>query len=263
MAPFGRYVLLRRRGGRGDPVGSGRLAARGPALMSRYDAQTARTALLAQADHVVDWLSGLDETGWAAPSVLPGWTVTVLAGHVTGVLRSVPDLLARPTKARPLPLAEHFPPDAAVPDEAERDRAERDEQAAAWAGTPPPALLAEFRGVRARVADAAIPRPPAAVAVRRGAAAVADVLLSRVWELVVHADDLGRSVPGRRPPRLDPAAVRLAVRGFADLLAARAPGRSVELRVPPYAAVQCIAGPRHTRGTPPTRWPGSGSRPAG
>lgn len=34
-------------------------------------------------------------------------------------------------------------------------------------------------------------------------------------------------------------------------LAARAPGRSVEVRVPPYGAVQCVAGPRHTRGTPP------------
>ena len=30
-----------------------------------------------------------------------------------------------------------------------------------------------------------------------------------------------------------------------------APGKSVELRVPPYAAVQCVAGPKHTRGTPP------------
>ncbi len=30
-----------------------------------------------------------------------------------------------------------------------------------------------------------------------------------------------------------------------------APGRSVEVRVPPYGAVQCVDGPRHTRGTPP------------
>jgi hypothetical protein len=29
-----------------------------------------------------------------------------------------------------------------------------------------------------------------------------------------------------------------------------APGNSVELRVPPYAAIQCVAGPKHTRGTP-------------
>ncbi|WP_019632171.1 sterol carrier family protein [Actinomadura atramentaria] len=42
-----------------------------------------------------------------------------------------------------------------------------------------------------------------------------------------------------------------AVRFLLDELAARAPGRSVEVRVPPHAAVQCVAGPHHTRGTPP------------
>lgn len=41
-----------------------------------------------------------------------------------------------------------------------------------------------------------------------------------------------------------------AVRYTAEELALRAPGRAVEVRVPPYAAVQCIEGPRHTRGTP-------------
>ncbi|GIH72732.1 sterol carrier family protein [Sphaerimonospora thailandensis] len=46
-------------------------------------------------------------------------------------------------------------------------------------------------------------------------------------------------------------AARFAVRHLLDELAARSPGRSVEVRVPPYAAVQCVAGPRHTRGTPP------------
>jgi len=45
--------------------------------------------------------------------------------------------------------------------------------------------------------------------------------------------------------------VRDAVRGLLTALAKRAPGRSVEVRVPPYGAVQCVAGPRHTRGTPP------------
>ncbi|MCW2667367.1 MAG: hypothetical protein JWN57_2329 [Frankiales bacterium] len=43
----------------------------------------------------------------------------------------------------------------------------------------------------------------------------------------------------------------LAVRGLAERLAEWAPGHHVELRVPPYTAVQCVAGPRHTRGTPP------------
>jgi uncharacterized SCP-like protein len=48
-----------------------------------------------------------------------------------------------------------------------------------------------------------------------------------------------------------PGALRAAARYLAALLAARAPGRAVEVRVPPYAAAQCIEGPRHTRGTPP------------
>src|SRR5262252_1895789 len=48
-----------------------------------------------------------------------------------------------------------------------------------------------------------------------------------------------------------PGALRAAARYLARLLAARSPGRAVEVRVPPYAAVQCIEGPRHTRGTPP------------
>jgi hypothetical protein len=43
----------------------------------------------------------------------------------------------------------------------------------------------------------------------------------------------------------------LAVRGLADRLAATAPGHHVEARVPPFTAVQCVEGPRHTRGTPP------------
>jgi hypothetical protein len=45
--------------------------------------------------------------------------------------------------------------------------------------------------------------------------------------------------------------VRDAVRFLLEELVAQAPGRSVEVRVPPYGAVQCIEGPRHTRGTPP------------
>jgi hypothetical protein len=35
------------------------------------------------------------------------------------------------------------------------------------------------------------------------------------------------------------------------LLTVKAPGRAIEVRVPPYAAVQCGDGPTHTRGTPP------------
>ncbi|HLS00044.1 hypothetical protein H7J77_02135 [Mycolicibacillus parakoreensis] len=79
------------------------------------------------------------------------------------------------------------------------------------------------------------------------------------------------------PVRVDPAATRAAVLAVADwlrceppdgaapgrgelaaavrltarTLAAVAPGAAVEVRIPPFVAVQCLPGPRHTRGTPP------------
>ena len=73
-------------------------------------------------------------------------------------------------------------------------------------------------------------------------------------------------MPPRR--RIDPAAGRAAVAAWAagsadrttlatavrhtlEELGQRAPGRSVEVRVPPHGAVQCIEGTTHRRGTPP------------
>lgn len=47
------------------------------------------------------------------------------------------------------------------------------------------------------------------------------------------------------------AVLGVAVKTSARWLAQQVPGRSVELRVPPFVAVQCVPGPRHTRGTPP------------
>lgn len=62
-------------------------------------------------------------------------------------------------------------------------------------------------------------------------------------------DAVAAVLPWDSPPdRADLAkAVRLSLRTLAQV----APGRSVEVRVPPFAAVQCVEGPRHTRGTPP------------
>lgn len=47
------------------------------------------------------------------------------------------------------------------------------------------------------------------------------------------------------------ATLALAVRWLLQALEQRAPGNSLEVRVPPYGAVQVVEGPRHTRGTPP------------
>jgi hypothetical protein len=50
---------------------------------------------------------------------------------------------------------------------------------------------------------------------------------------------------------IEPTVLRDAVRALLTILREQAPGRSVEMRVPPYGAIQCVPGPRHTRGTPP------------
>jgi len=51
--------------------------------------------------------------------------------------------------------------------------------------------------------------------------------------------------------RGDRETTAMAVRYLLQLLAAKAPGNSVEVRVPPHGAVQVVEGPGHTRGTPP------------
>ena len=60
---------------------------------------------------------------------------------------------------------------------------------------------------------------------------------------MLHALDAGA------PP--DAPELRIAARYLLCTLAARHPGRALEVRIPPAAAVQCLPGPVHTRGTPP------------
>jgi len=46
-------------------------------------------------------------------------------------------------------------------------------------------------------------------------------------------------------------AIKAQVKLIFDLIKSISPGRSVELRIPPYGAIQCVAGGNHRRGTPP------------
>ena len=45
--------------------------------------------------------------------------------------------------------------------------------------------------------------------------------------------------------------IKIQVKLILDLIKSISPGKSVELRVPPYGAIQCVAGGNHRRGTPP------------
>jgi hypothetical protein len=63
--------------------------------------------------------------------------------------------------------------------------------------------------------------------------------------------DGGRAVSLALEPGASRDTIATAVRYMLQLLADRAPGNTVEVRVPPFGATQIIEGPRHTRGTPP------------
>ncbi|MEU4453956.1 sterol carrier family protein [Nocardioides sp. NPDC023903] len=65
------------------------------------------------------------------------------------------------------------------------------------------------------------------------------------------AADVAEALERVRAEEPAKADLRLLTKHFLAVLEERAPGRSVEVRVPPYAAVQCVEGVRHTRGTPP------------
>lgn len=115
-----------------------------------------------------------------------------------------------------------------------------------------PAALASALDAAAEMLAAAAPeavRTDRLLPHRFGPMTALDVTVTRLVELVVHSDDLSRATGADVP--LDRGAVAAAVRVLADALAAKSPGAAVEVRIPPYAAIQCIEGPRHTRGTPP------------
>lgn len=59
------------------------------------------------------------------------------------------------------------------------------------------------------------------------------------------------AVAAARAGVVDRATTALAVRYLLQVLGDVAPGSTVEVRVPPFGAVQVVEGPRHTRGTPP------------
>ena len=69
-----------------------------------------------------------------------------------------------------------------------------------------------------------------------------------------NAPTSGPAAGGEAPEAAAPVSrntLATAVRYSLEEVTARAPGNSVEVRVPPFGVTQCVEGPRHTRGTPP------------
>jgi hypothetical protein len=67
---------------------------------------------------------------------------------------------------------------------------------------------------------------------------------------VAAVEGLDEALRRFRDGQADRADLRLLTKHFLARLVSKAPGHAVEVRIPPYGAVQVIEGPRHTRGTP-------------
>lgn len=201
--------------------------------------------LLGQAALVREWLTGLASEDFGRPSVLPGWDVRLLTGHVLMIFRGLLGAFAAPVSEPPLALHDYvarYREDAAAIDAVTAELA---------ADRTPDDLITELDLLLVQVRSRLAEPMPKVVRAPRGPIAGADYLTSRILEVLAHADDLSRSLPEREPIAFDRKALAAGVRGLAGMLASKYPGRSVEVRIPPFVAVQVVEGPRHTRGTPP------------
>jgi uncharacterized protein (TIGR03083 family) len=202
-------------------------------------------AFLAQARILADWLAGVPAAGFAAESALPGWDLRTLLGHVVLVQDGLARVLRRRSPEIPLPAAQYVR-------NYRRDVEAIAESTYATTGEREPReLIASLRdAMRVREAANGV-ADRASLAGPRGPITALDWVITRTVDLVVHCDDFTRSLPERDPVPLHRAALATTTRALAEWLAAAAPGRSVEVRIPPFAAVQVVEGLRHTRGTPP------------
>ncbi|MFG3251408.1 sterol carrier family protein [Streptomyces sp. NPDC048187] len=209
-----------------------------------YDPARTRAAVLAQFGHVRAAVRTLGPEQLAQPTRLGDWTVRDLVAHVGMALTAVDRLLDEPQPMRQDGQLTAWPSAIAADADAIAQTAHR-------LAADHPDLDAHLAEVERRFTERLDTHPGGRLLpTSAGALPLADYVVTRTVELVVHSDDLNAAVPGLDIP-YDRQALAAATRLLADALAVRAPGGSTEVRIPPYAVVQCVEGPRHTRGTPP------------
>lgn len=208
-----------------------------------YDPVKIRKAVQAQLGNVREAVRTLTPEQLALPTRLGEWTVRELAAHITMAVETVSRNLARDEPPAPeLTLVDW--PFATASRAGDIADGTRDLAAAN------PDLDVLYAHTEERFLETLTAPGSRVLAARTGAMTLSDYLVTRTVELVVHTDDLNAAVPGLDIP-YDRQALAACTRLLADALAARAPGGSTEVRIPPYAVVQCVEGPKHTRGTPP------------
>ena len=209
----------------------------------RFDLAAVTRGVLGQLSTVDDVVAALPEEEFNWPTRLGDWRVAELVAHVG--MPQLPVLLTSPSAATIELDVIGWAAGCA------RSAAEVDERARGFTEETRPAELRALVHETRHGATNALKSLDISFVVpaRFGAMTLSDYLATRCVELTVHSLDLAQALGA--DIELDTDATAVAVRLLTQVLAARAPGRSVEIRIPPYAAVQAVEGPRHTRGTPP------------
>ncbi|MGW1173379.1 sterol carrier family protein [Kitasatospora sp. NPDC002543] len=224
-----------------------------PAKPRTYQPQKVRAALAGQNEALRAVVHGVTAEQLELPTRLGSWRVRELLAHLCLALGHLPAGVDGPEPDGPaLSLAGYAELSEAMAEAVDTRVVEH--AAAGFAGPPAEVSAAVDRtldAVRTALDGPAVTEPERRIAVLGGRSmALTDYLVTRLVEAVVHADDLAAALGQDAFPH-DRQALAAVTRMLADVLADRAPGGAVELRVPPYAVVQAVPGPKHTRGTPP------------
>ncbi len=169
------------------------------------------------------WIGNLGPAELASPSVLPGWTVADLVGHLVGTGDSIAALRVADAEAEPMSVAAYVSNYA--PSAQQIGQAARDTTGAAGGAE----LLAELdrsNGDAQRTLDG-LGSADRVVLARRGPILLSSFLDTRLIELVVHSGDLARSLPDQKGPTVLPSAQRRVV-GVLRQLLTEAAGNPVE-----------------------------------
>jgi uncharacterized protein (TIGR03083 family) len=205
-----------------------------------------RNAVLAQWHEVQAMVDEVPDAAFELSTRLGDWTVAALIAHLGRNPTHIAPLLAAEADpaAREISVLDYYGDD----DEAKAAIASRGHCDAA--GRTPAQLREDVHRQTAEAVELlATLHDDVLLAVgERQTMRLDEYLVSRCIEGCIHTLDLAAATDIE--PRLVRDAMAATARTLARMLAGQAPGRSVEVRVPPYVAVQCVEGPRHTRGTP-------------
>ena len=183
------------------------------------------------------WVRGLDEDSRELPSVLGGWTVEDLVAHLGRAMDALTHAQPSVPGTVPLTLGEYV---GSYPDRAAEIAAITRDLAVEIRDDP---LRAVDRKVDAAFAQLAVLRdlgPDPVVQARRGPILLSEMVLSRLIELVVHADDLARSTRRDGPGPVLPEALALVATTLLEVAVDRG-GWHLEI-VDPIAWVRLACG---------------------